>query len=181
MISRHSHLKHPLRRKNNPKSLSPSASQTSESLSAPTTREVVASLEKKESAPQQSMNADPKEVHADVRTREERRGKRAAPQAVPGFPPERVVNGWNSIPDVVLFSGKIPSALRTLIMRRINEQPDPAWWQEKFKMLGRNDWVCGRTESTFPVTLAWLMGPKGWYRLTSGQYDERVPKRKLAL
>jgi len=183
VISRHSHLKYPLRRKNTPKPLRPSASQTSESLSAPTQRDVVASLERKgkESASQQSMNADPKEVRADVRRREEARGKRAAPQAVPGFSAERVVSAWNGIPDVVPFSGEIPPVLRTLIMQRINEQSDPKWWEKKFAMLVHNDWIRGRTEHPFSVTLAWLMGPKGWQKLTSGQFDVRIKKRGVNL
>lgn len=96
---------------------------------------------------------------------------RPALQEIEGFPVERVVKGWNRIPGIVPFNGEIPPSFRRRILQRINEQPNAEWWWKQFETLTRNDWVCGRTDSAFRVTLSWLLGPKGWDKLRSGELD----------
>ena len=101
---------------------------------------------------------------------------KGAAAALNGLQPEGILKKWNTLPGVKPCKA-LDDDIRTRILTRLKEHPDPTWWDRLFQQVTASDFLCGRTNGTrgaFQATLDWVLGPKILGKVLRGNYD-RVP------
>jgi hypothetical protein len=87
--------------------------------------------------------------------------------------PEEIQTRWNAIPDVKPCK-KLGDTIRARIQTRLQEHPDPNWWDALFQQVQASDFLCGRfngSKPPFHVTLDWILKPTNLEKFEMGNYD----------
>jgi hypothetical protein len=98
--------------------------------------------------------------------------------------PEYLRERWNALPSVKPCKA-LDDSIRTRLLTRLKEHPDPAWWDRLFQQVRASDFLCGRmngTRGAFQATLDWVLGQNNIGKVLRGNYDtihsaskERIP------
>jgi hypothetical protein len=130
--------------------------------------------------PQRSPKRSPSQEQEQEQEEDSPLPPRGSVAALNGLQPEGILQKWNALSGVKPCK-TLDKDMRTRILTRLTEHPDPAWWDGLFQQVTASDFLCGRTDGTrgaFQATLDWILGPKILRKVVRGNYDNRRSTNK---